>query len=450
MNIENLTKFYQSGEKHYDMPDFETFKVDMQDDVKLSKYINNMSNHYDVKDIEKVKIDLFGTQDNISTTSDPVAAKYSVQNLVTQADEIANNIESEELSKKDKRKKKREEKREEKEGLEEKTKIEVKLPGYKTQFYEKAVNTSGIQDGEITIPVTPGKFIVDPTYTQEIPQPSGISRIEEKTLSEDIIKGMGVGSIFQPEYFQKLQEVIYKKASETVENIPGGQDAITGLFKIKTGDFPELMGQERYQEFLLDEEGGEGLVTDRVNDWYGVKSVDASGKEHVNYFPANETFLHNIKSNAYSSYQNEKELNTQEKEKYFTDLTQSGILSVWDETKPDVFGEPIGGYEAPVELPTTTIVEPDVKIANPIYQAKEVKKLEQQLQAVESEIDVLDNDIVNLQNISNPTPQQKNQLIDLKLEKQAKEAKANELNNEANEASKQEVTALRNLVHHRS
>ena len=304
MNIENLTKFYQSGEKHYDMPDFETFKVDMQDDVKLSKYINSMSNHYDVKDIEEVKVDLFGTQDNIPTVSDPVAAKYSVQNLVTQADEIANNIESEELSKKDKRKKKREEKRKEKEGLEEKTKIEVKLPGYKTQVYDIAINDFGSQDGEITIPVTPGKLIVDPTYTQEIPQPSGISRIEEKTLSEDIIKGMDVISVSQPEYFQKLQEVIYKKASETVENIPGGQDAITGLFKIKTGDFPELMEKQEQPQLKLDEEGGEGLVTERVNDWYGVKSVDVSGKEHINYFPANETFLHNIKSDAYLDYQN--------------------------------------------------------------------------------------------------------------------------------------------------
>ena len=83
MNIENLTKFYQSGEKHYDMPDFETFKVDMQDDIKLSKYIASMSNHYDVKDIKEVKVDLFGVKENTPTTFSPTSKAYSLQNLIT-------------------------------------------------------------------------------------------------------------------------------------------------------------------------------------------------------------------------------------------------------------------------------------------------------------------------------------------------------------------------------
>jgi len=60
MNEEKLKKFYENGAKHFSLPDFETFKTDMQDDAKLERYITSMSKHYNVASKDVVKEDLFG------------------------------------------------------------------------------------------------------------------------------------------------------------------------------------------------------------------------------------------------------------------------------------------------------------------------------------------------------------------------------------------------------
>ena len=60
MNEEKLKKFYENGAKHFNLPDFETFKTDMQDDAKLERYITSMSKHYNVASKDVVKEDLFG------------------------------------------------------------------------------------------------------------------------------------------------------------------------------------------------------------------------------------------------------------------------------------------------------------------------------------------------------------------------------------------------------
>ena len=43
MDEEILKKLYESGGEYFDLPDFETFKIDMQDDVKLSKFRDSLS-----------------------------------------------------------------------------------------------------------------------------------------------------------------------------------------------------------------------------------------------------------------------------------------------------------------------------------------------------------------------------------------------------------------------
>ena len=65
MNEEKLKKFYENGAKHFNLPDFETFKTDMQDDAKLERYITNMSKHYNIASKDVVKEDLFGDTEMI-------------------------------------------------------------------------------------------------------------------------------------------------------------------------------------------------------------------------------------------------------------------------------------------------------------------------------------------------------------------------------------------------
>jgi hypothetical protein len=58
MNEEILQKLYENATSQFDMPDFETFKADMQDDAKLSKFRDAMSQHYDIPEFEVFKSDL--------------------------------------------------------------------------------------------------------------------------------------------------------------------------------------------------------------------------------------------------------------------------------------------------------------------------------------------------------------------------------------------------------
>ena len=58
MNEEILLKLYNNAEVHFTMPSFEDFKVDMEDEDKLSKFRESMSIHYNIPDIDTLKKDL--------------------------------------------------------------------------------------------------------------------------------------------------------------------------------------------------------------------------------------------------------------------------------------------------------------------------------------------------------------------------------------------------------
>ena len=60
MNEEKLKRFYDNGVKHFDLPDFNTFKSDMQDDSKLSRFRDSMLKHYNLPELDVMKTDLFG------------------------------------------------------------------------------------------------------------------------------------------------------------------------------------------------------------------------------------------------------------------------------------------------------------------------------------------------------------------------------------------------------
>jgi len=58
MNEEVLKKLYDSGSKYFDLPMFEIFKSDMEDDSKLEKFRDSMSQHYSIPDFKTLKNDL--------------------------------------------------------------------------------------------------------------------------------------------------------------------------------------------------------------------------------------------------------------------------------------------------------------------------------------------------------------------------------------------------------
>ena len=58
MDEDKLKKAYESASVHYDMPDFETFKADMQDDEKLAKFRGSLAEHYDVPEFDQFKSDM--------------------------------------------------------------------------------------------------------------------------------------------------------------------------------------------------------------------------------------------------------------------------------------------------------------------------------------------------------------------------------------------------------
>ena len=59
MDEEILSRLYQNASKAFDLPDFETFKVDMQDEAKLSRFRESMiSENFDIPDLETFKSDI--------------------------------------------------------------------------------------------------------------------------------------------------------------------------------------------------------------------------------------------------------------------------------------------------------------------------------------------------------------------------------------------------------
>jgi hypothetical protein len=58
MNEKKLLSLYTNGKKHFNLPDFESFKKDMQDEAKLSRFRESMLKHYDLPDLNTMKSDL--------------------------------------------------------------------------------------------------------------------------------------------------------------------------------------------------------------------------------------------------------------------------------------------------------------------------------------------------------------------------------------------------------
>ena len=58
MNEERLKQLYASASEVFDMPNYEQFILDMQDDSKLSQFRESMSEYYDIPELDQFKTDL--------------------------------------------------------------------------------------------------------------------------------------------------------------------------------------------------------------------------------------------------------------------------------------------------------------------------------------------------------------------------------------------------------
>ena len=73
MNEKVLSQLYQNGLEVFDLPDYETFKVDMQDESKLSQFRESMiSENFDIPDIETFKTDVGFLNLNQDLVKEPV------------------------------------------------------------------------------------------------------------------------------------------------------------------------------------------------------------------------------------------------------------------------------------------------------------------------------------------------------------------------------------------
>lgn len=55
---DNLKKLYDNVSKEYDLPDFDTFKTDMQDSTKLRRLYDNVGQTFDLPDYETFVADM--------------------------------------------------------------------------------------------------------------------------------------------------------------------------------------------------------------------------------------------------------------------------------------------------------------------------------------------------------------------------------------------------------
>ena len=58
MDIDKLKKAYESALTHYNLPDFETFLKDMEDEEKQAKFLESLAKHYSVPDFETFQSDM--------------------------------------------------------------------------------------------------------------------------------------------------------------------------------------------------------------------------------------------------------------------------------------------------------------------------------------------------------------------------------------------------------
>ena len=60
MNEEVLQRLYESASVHFDMPDYEQFKADMENEENALTFRNSMSEYYDIPDEETFLSDIRG------------------------------------------------------------------------------------------------------------------------------------------------------------------------------------------------------------------------------------------------------------------------------------------------------------------------------------------------------------------------------------------------------
>lgn len=81
MNEEILKKLYESAKSVFDMPSYEQFALDMQDDTKLNAFRQSMSQYYDMPEIDKLKADLGFVKKKEDTVSKPLAGSLESPGL---------------------------------------------------------------------------------------------------------------------------------------------------------------------------------------------------------------------------------------------------------------------------------------------------------------------------------------------------------------------------------
>jgi hypothetical protein len=62
MNEEKLKRFYDNSIEYFDLPDFNTFKSEMQDDSNLARLRENMLPYYALPELEVMKADFFSEE----------------------------------------------------------------------------------------------------------------------------------------------------------------------------------------------------------------------------------------------------------------------------------------------------------------------------------------------------------------------------------------------------
>jgi len=82
MNEEVLQELYNNGSQYFSLPDFETFKTDMQDENKLNEFRESMSKYFSIPDIETLKSDIgfnSGKQKGVDTVAATAAPEEPQQ-----------------------------------------------------------------------------------------------------------------------------------------------------------------------------------------------------------------------------------------------------------------------------------------------------------------------------------------------------------------------------------
>jgi len=88
MNEEVLQRVYQSAQQHFDMPPYEQFVVDMQDEEKLARFRESMLQHFDMPDMNTFKNDIGFGGESVEIVSTDVDEKKNLNVDLNQPNEI--------------------------------------------------------------------------------------------------------------------------------------------------------------------------------------------------------------------------------------------------------------------------------------------------------------------------------------------------------------------------